>query len=91
MDNTWDWTSNYEQWATWQMDLEKANTAERARLQAQRKRDKMEGLKHVSCCSDHSEELRIYEMSPLEQLEQCENFKFEAMLFYREGQYYRVR
>lgn len=88
---SWDWTSRYDQWSSWQADMESADSAEKARLQAQRKRDKMGALKHVSCCSDHSEEQRIYEMSPEKQLEECEKFKFEGTMFYREGQYYRVR
>ena len=87
---SWDWTSRYDQWSSWQADMESADSVEKARLQAQRKRDKMGALKHVSCCSDHSEEQRIYEMSPEKQLEECEKFKFEGMMFYREGQYYRV-
>jgi hypothetical protein len=90
-DKAWDWTANYDRWSSWQTQLEQVDTIEKARVQAQRKRDKMEGLKHVSCCSDHSEELRIYEMKPADQLAECDNFKLEGLLFYREGQYFRVR
>ena len=91
MDSDWDWTANYDRWSNWQSDMESADSAEKARLQAQRKRDKMEGLKHISCCSDHSEEQRIYDMTPEQQLSDCETFKTEGLLFYNEGQYFRVR
>ena len=87
----WDWTDNYDRWASWQTTMEHADSVEKQRLQSQRKRDKMSDLKHISCCSDHSEELRIYEMTPAAQLAECETFKKEGMLFYNQGQYYRVR
>ena len=89
----WDWTSSYGRWSSWQQQLETAESVEQARLKNKRRRDKQNGdLRNVSTCnSDHSEELRIYEMPTTEQLEECDKFKAEGMLFYREGQYYRVR
>ena len=87
----WDWTGDYDRWDSWQKQMDKVETVEKTRLQAQRKRDKMQGLQHLTCCSDHTEEQRIYEITPEDQLKDCEKFKFEGMLFYSEGQFYRVR
>ena len=89
-DMEWDWTNNYNKWTSWQRELDQAETVERVRLKAQRKRDKMDHLKHMTCCSDHSEEQRIFDMSPKEQLVECDGFKREGMLFYSEGQFFRV-
>ncbi|KAL4174552.1 hypothetical protein KRP22_006489 [Phytophthora ramorum] len=81
----YDWTRTYEKWDAWEDPEDLARQEQEARERSERA-----AKAQMGCSHDHSAEQKLMDMTTLEKLAACDEFRVLGNLFFKHGQYQRA-